>query len=109
MEWRSIMPLEYRVRLEYSCLFPNTRSVLWRKTAIDAQALAPPSSTFLKPILNLKYEHNTIDPRFVHFFFKVEEWVDWFENFGDGRGYLHTQALGIYIVHAYAIIANTVL
>lgn len=23
------------------------------------------------------------------FFFKVEEWVDWFENFGDGRGYLY--------------------
>lgn len=58
----------------------------------------------------LKYEYNTIDPRFVHFFFfEVDEWVDWFENFGDGRGYLHTQALGIYIVHAYAIIANTVL
>lgn len=65
------MPLEYRVRLEYSCLFPNTRSVLWRKTAIDAQALAPPSITFLKPIRNLKYEYNTIDPRFVHFFFKL--------------------------------------
>lgn len=50
-----------------------------------------------------------LTPDLCTFFFKVEEWVDWFENFGDGRGYLHTQALGIYIVHAYAIIANTVL